>query len=127
MFRMDLSTFKPCQPLSASELIRPTLGYIPSTRRQKKTFYIGFFTIFDATAQILKTPGISTPQVVAEVAWVLNAEVVQFYLDKGGEVEYALGTVVDIARVESCLGDGRLMIRLIMRSLTGKVVGEFNV
>lgn len=104
---MGLSTFKPRQPLSASELIHPALDYIPSTvRRQNKTFYIGVFTIFNAIAQILKTPSIPTPQAVVAVALVFNAEAVQFCLDKGGKVEYVLDAMVDVARGESCLGDG---------------------
>ena len=107
MLRVNLSTFKPCQPLSASELLHSALDYIPSTvRRQNKTFYTGVSAIFDAIVQILKTPGIPTPQAVVAVALVLNAEAVQFYLDKGGKVEYVLDAMVDVARGESPLGDG---------------------
>lgn len=108
MLRMELSSFKPREPLSASDLMYSTLDYIPPALRQEiyMTFYIGFFTIFDAIAYVLKTPGISTPQAVMAAALELNARAVQFYLAKGGKVEYVLDATVDIAREQSSLGDG---------------------
>ena len=59
--------------------------------------------MFDG-GQILKTPGISTPQAVAAVALVLNTGAVQFCLNKGGKMEYVFDAMV--ARRESCLEDG---------------------
>jgi len=105
---MEIDVFKPRQPLPASELLFSTLDYVPPTIRHEiyKTFYIGFYTIFDAIAEILKTPGIPTPQAVIAVALVLNTSAVQFYLNKGGEVEHVLDATVNIAKEQSNLGDG---------------------
>jgi hypothetical protein len=108
MLRMDLSTFRPAQLLSTSNLFHPALGYIPPTlRRQKKPFYIGVSTILDGIAHVLKTPsGIPTPEAVMTAAMDINAGAVQFYMGKGGRVEYVLDAVVDVAKGESSLGDG---------------------
>lgn len=108
MLRMDLSSFKPYQPLSAFELLHCAFDYIPPAIRREiyKTFYIGFYTIFEAISHVLKTPGIPTPQAVVAAALELNARAVQFYLAKGGKVEYALDATVDSAREQSSLGDG---------------------
>ena len=74
-----------------------------------KTFYIRFSTIFDAIAQVLKVPGgIPTPQTVMQAALDIEPSAVQFYLGKGGKVEYVLDATVNSAREESCLGDGAL-------------------
>ena len=109
MLRWDLAFFNPRQPLSGSDLFfHPALDYIPSALRQEiyKTFYIGFYTIFDAISHVLKTPGIPTPQAVMAAALQLNGKAVQFYLGKGGKVEYVLDATVDTAREQSSLGDG---------------------
>jgi hypothetical protein len=106
---MDLDSFQPHQPLSASSLVHSSLDYIPPTVRRViyKTFYIGFFTIFDAIAHVLKTPnGIPTPPAVMQAAMDIHASAVQFYLGKGGRVEYVLDGTVDIAREQSSVGDG---------------------
>ena len=109
MLDMELSSFKPRQPLSASELLHSALEYLPSTLQREiyKTFYVGFSTIFDAIAQVLKTPtGIPTPHVVIQAAMDIDPSAVHFYLGKGGKVEYVLDAMVNIAREQSSLGDG---------------------
>jgi hypothetical protein len=108
MLRYEVSSFKPRQPLSTSEIFLSALDYIPPAFRQEiyKTFYIGFYTIFQAIAHVLKTPGISTPQAVMAAALELNPSAVQFYLAKGGKVEYVLDATVDTAREQSNIGDG---------------------
>ena len=41
-----------------------------------------------------------------QAAMDINPSAVYFYLGKGGRVEYVLDATVDIAREQSCLGDG---------------------
>jgi hypothetical protein len=108
---MDLSLFKPHHPLSTSELYHSALEYIPPTVRREiyKTFFVGFYTIFRAICNILETPGqnrIPIPQVVLAEAMALDARAVQFYMGKGGKVEYVLDATVDSAKEQSSLGDG---------------------
>jgi len=108
---MELSSFKPRQPLSISKVLHSALDYIldyiASTVRCElyKTFYIGFYTIFDAISHLLKVlGGIPTHQAVMQAA-MINASAVHFYLGKG--VGWSLlDSTVDIAREQSCLGDG---------------------
>ena len=109
MLDMELDSFKPRQPLSAAELLHPALEYLPPALQHEiyKTFYIGFSTIFDAIAQVLKARGgIPTPLAVIQAAMDIEPSAVQFYLRKGGKVEYVLDATVNNAREESCLGDG---------------------
>ena len=109
MLDMELSSFKPRQPLSAAELLHPALEYLPPALQREiyKTFYIGFSTIFDAIAHVLRTPtGIPTPHAVMQAAMDIEPSAVNFYLGKGGKVEYVLDATVNIAREQSCLGDG---------------------
>ncbi|CAA7262592.1 unnamed protein product [Cyclocybe aegerita] len=91
MLHMDIYLFKSNLPVTAVELLHVALDYIPPTVRRQihKTFYIGFYTIF----------------LLAE-ALALDARAVQFYMGKGGRVEYALDVTMDIAKKESVLGDG---------------------
>ena len=106
--RMETPSFKSRQPLSPFEFLPCALDYVPSAVRQEmyKTFYVGFYTIFDAISQVLKTPGIPTPQAVMAEALQLDPRAVQFYLGKGGRVEYVLDAIVNTAREQSNLGDG---------------------
>ncbi|KIM47235.1 hypothetical protein M413DRAFT_440719 [Hebeloma cylindrosporum] len=109
MLREFDTLFQPRQPLSASELFNPVLFYLPKPLQRGiyKTFYIGFYTLFDGMAQILRTPNaIPTPQAVITAAFNINPSAVQFYLRKGGKVEYVLDALVDIAKQQSSLGDG---------------------
>ena len=110
MLLMELPLFTRGKPLSASELLYSSIDYVPPPLRQQiyKTFYIGFCTIFEAISLVLETPasGIPTPEAVMAAALELKASAVQFYLGKGGKVEYVLDAVIDIAREQSNLGDG---------------------
>lgn len=108
MLRMDLDLFTPHHPLSAYELFHSALDYIPEPLRCEiyKTFYIGFYTIFLAICNVFKTLRIPTPQAVVAEALALDDRAVQFYMAKGGKVEYVLDATVDIAREQSSLGDG---------------------
>jgi len=53
---MDLSSFKPRQPLSTAELLHSAFEYLPPALQREiyKTFYIGFSTLFDAIAHVLR-------------------------------------------------------------------------
>jgi len=108
MFRKDLELFKSHNPLSTSELLHIAFDYIPQTLRCEiyKTFYTGFYTVFRATHNILETLKIPTPGVVVTEALALDAEAVQFYMAKGGKVEYVLDAMVAMAREQSSLGAG---------------------
>ena len=105
---MEVPAFTRGQPLSASDLTLFALDYIPLSLRQKiyKTFYIGYHTIVEAISHVLKSDRIPTPQAVLDAAFELNAGAVQFYLRKGGKVEYVLDAIVSTAREQSNLGDG---------------------
>ncbi|CAA7262588.1 unnamed protein product [Cyclocybe aegerita] len=113
MLRMEDYQFEARRPLSSAELLYSTLDYVPLVIRQEiyKTFYVGFYTIFHAISLVLgRRPqgpaSIPTPQVVLIEALALEPRAVQFYLGKGGKVEYVLDATVDIAREQSALGDG---------------------
>lgn len=108
MFLTDMPSFTRGQPLSASEFLHFAFDYIPPALRQEiyKAFYIGFHTIFKAVSQVLKTPGIPTPEAVMAAGLELDPGAVNFYLGKGGKVEYVLDAIVDTAREQSSLGDG---------------------
>ena len=109
MLDMELDSFEPRQALSAAELLHPALEYLPPALQREiyKTFYIGFSTIFDAIAHVLRAPGgIPTPHAVMQAALDIEPSAVHFYLRKGGKVEYVLDATVNSAREESCLGDG---------------------
>ncbi|KAJ3501261.1 hypothetical protein NLJ89_g9416 [Agrocybe chaxingu] len=113
MLRMEEDLFESRRPLSSAELLYSTLDYVPLAIRQEiyKTFYVGFYTIFHAISLVLgRQPqgpaSIPTPQVVLTEALTLDPRAVQFYLGKGGKVEYVLDATVDIAREQSALGDG---------------------
>jgi hypothetical protein len=108
MLHKDLELFESHDPLSASELLHIAFDYIPQTLRCEiyKAFYIGFYTIFRATCNVLATLNILTPGMVVTEALALNAEAVQFYMAKGGKVEYVLDAMVAMAREQSSLGAG---------------------
>jgi len=111
MLSVDISVFKPHQPLSSSDFPHPALDYIPPAIRREiyKTFFVGFYTIFLAIYHILEAPGqgrIPTLQAVLAEALALDARAVRFYLNKGGKVEYVLDATIDSAREQSSLGDG---------------------
>lgn len=109
MLRGFDSAFQLRRPLSASDLFHPVLYYLPKPLQVEiyKTFYIGFYTLFDGISQILRTPdAIQTPQVVITAAFDINPSAVQFYFRKGGKVEYVLDALVDTAKQQSSLGDG---------------------
>ncbi|KIM45702.1 hypothetical protein M413DRAFT_24844 [Hebeloma cylindrosporum] len=75
MLRMDDTMFTPRQPLSASDLFHPALEYLPTPLQRQiyKTFYIGFYTLFDGIAHILRIPNaIPTPQAVIAAAFDIN-------------------------------------------------------
>jgi hypothetical protein len=109
MLLMDIPPFTRGEPLSASQFITQfQFDYILLALHQEiyKTFYIGYATMFEAIAHIFKTPSVPTSEAVLFAALGINAGAVQFYLGKGGKVEYALDAVVDTAREQSTLGDG---------------------
>ncbi|KIM34664.1 hypothetical protein M413DRAFT_450130 [Hebeloma cylindrosporum] len=109
MLRGFDSAFQLRRPLSASDLFHPVLYYLPKPLQAEiyKTFYVGFYTLFDGISQILRTPNaIPTPQAVITAAFDINPSAVEFYLRKGGKVEYVLDALVDTAKQQSSLGDG---------------------
>ncbi|KIM49897.1 hypothetical protein M413DRAFT_439023, partial [Hebeloma cylindrosporum] len=109
MLRQEESSFKPRQPLSASELFHSSLDYLPVPLQREiyKSFYVGFYTIFDGISRILRTPNaIPTPQAVRTAALDIDPRAVSFYLGKGGQVEYVLDATVDISKEQSSLGYG---------------------
>ena len=108
---LDTSQFKSRHPLPFSEMFHAAFEYIPPSARCEvyKTYYIGFSTVLDAIHQILDAPGsqrIPTPQEVYSMALCLDARAVQFFIGKGGMMEYAIDATVDLAKDQSSLGDG---------------------
>ncbi|EDR04255.1 uncharacterized protein LACBIDRAFT_304787 [Laccaria bicolor S238N-H82] len=98
--------FQRGQPLPEIPGLAHQFDYLPPNLRTKvyKTFYNGYVTIFENLYVLLdQTEGV--PSVPRLRTLCKGDRDVNFYLKKGGKFEYALESMVEGAKSQSCLGD----------------------
>ncbi|KIJ65696.1 hypothetical protein HYDPIDRAFT_131072 [Hydnomerulius pinastri MD-312] len=114
MLRMGLPSFRPREVLSAADIVlTPAMAYIPRELLTNlyQTFYKGYIAVFKGISSTLqvRSHGQSTSPIPVHTAVriaLLGDPAVDFYLQKGGRIEFALDAVTHGAKEQSPLGDG---------------------
>jgi hypothetical protein len=102
----ELDNHKSNEPLFMSSPYTDHLP-IPFHTNMDKAFFQGYCSLFSAFATILDDSDYGNPTATRVLAQALHDDRnVNFYINEGGRVDYALDAIIDCAKDQSVLGDG---------------------